>query len=221
MNPGWRSSYIRYKSYFLNVMARYRERADVKAYLEILLSLATISILAIFALKPTLVTISQLIKEIEAKKEALTKMNEKIQNLSRAQNLYEKEKSKILLLSSAIPEKAAPELFARQIQGLADKHKVDVPSLGIQGGVILGGQSLPRSPETSQSKENVNELKFSINVDSSLEGYIRLVNFLTDLEKLRTVNKIDSLKIATITKNNQKSLLMSINGNLPYYFKQQ
>ena len=81
MNQSWRREYLRYKSYFLNVMGRYKERADVKVYLEILLSLATISVFAIFALRPTILTIAGLLKEIETKKETLAKMDEKISNL--------------------------------------------------------------------------------------------------------------------------------------------
>src|SRR3989304_278866 len=102
MNPGWRGNYLRYKSYFLNVVGQYRERADIKAYIEILLSLATISIFAVFALRPTLLTIAELIKEIDTKKQTLIKMEDKIENLSSAHTLYDRERSRINILLTSI-----------------------------------------------------------------------------------------------------------------------
>ena len=101
MYPGWRNNYLRYKTYFLNVLGRYRERADVRVYLEILLSLTAISIFSVFALRPTLLTIAELIKEIESKKLTLTQMEEKINNLSQAQTLFDRERGKIVLLDTS------------------------------------------------------------------------------------------------------------------------
>ena len=91
----WKKNYVRYRSYFLDIAGRYKERTDIRVYLEILLSLTTISIFSIFALRPTLLTIGGLIKDIEAKKATLVKMDEKMKNLSQAQNLYDQEREKI------------------------------------------------------------------------------------------------------------------------------
>ena len=43
MAVGWRKDYTRYQRYFLNLFAVYKNRDDVKAFLEIVLSLATIT----------------------------------------------------------------------------------------------------------------------------------------------------------------------------------
>src|SRR3972149_11044320 len=100
MNPGWRNNYLRYKSYFLNVVGSYRERADIRVYLEILLSLVTVSIFSIFALRPTLLTIAHLTREIQSKQQTLKTMEDKIGNLGQAQSLYDRERAKIALLES-------------------------------------------------------------------------------------------------------------------------
>lgn len=220
MNPGWRTSYLRYKSYFLNVMARYRERSDIKAYLEILLSLFTISILSIFALRPTLITIGELIKEIESKRQTLKIMDEKIQNLSRAQTVFEKEKSRISLLEVAIPKEAQPKVFASQVQALSTRHEIEISGLSTGKGTILGASPQGNTPTQGQSQEvNANELEFSIDTKVLLSQYVLLVNFLSDLQKLRIPVKIDSLRISTNQEQERKVLLMTIQGQLPYYLR--
>jgi hypothetical protein len=115
MALGWRKDYLRYRSYFLNIVNVYKQRRDVKAFLELILTLVTISFFALFALKPTLLTIIELLREIEAKEETVEKMDTKIQNLQQAQTLYIQEAARIKLLETAIPDKPAPDLFVRQI----------------------------------------------------------------------------------------------------------
>ncbi|MDP1710294.1 MAG: hypothetical protein Q8L28_01635, partial [bacterium] len=88
MAQGWRKEYSRYKEYFLNVVNLYKQRADLRVFLEIILSLTTITIFAIFALKPTAVTIIGLVNEIKDKENSLSGLNQKINDLKTARNIY-------------------------------------------------------------------------------------------------------------------------------------
>ena len=226
MYPGWRNNYLRYKTYFLNVLGRYRERADVRVYLEILLSLTAISIFSVFALRPTLLTIAELIKEIESKKLTLTQMEEKINNLSQAQTLFDRERGKIVLLDTSIPQKIDPVIFARQMEGLSSKHQSQIlevltGSTPISGEVVIGS-----STDSSSSSRDVEALpegtltfKYSIQLVSALDQFTALSNFLSDLEQLRLPSKLDSLSLSTTEIYQEKFLLMRIEGRLPYYSK--
>src|SRR3989344_5789127 len=226
MYPGWRNNYLRYKTYFLNVLGRYRERADVRVYLEILLSLTAISIFSVFALRPTLLTIAELIKEIESKKLTLTQMEEKINNLSQAQTLFDRERGKIVLLDTSIPQKIDPVIFARQMEGLSSKHQSQIlevltGSTPISGEVVIGS-----STDSSSSSRDVEALpegtltfKYSIQLVSALDQFTALSNFLSDLEQLRLPSKLDSLSLSTTEIDQETFLLMRIEGRLPYYSK--
>jgi len=68
MAPAWRNSYLRHKTYFLNISSQYSKKQDVRMFMELLLSLATVSLFAVFAIRPTLITIAELYKEIQGKK---------------------------------------------------------------------------------------------------------------------------------------------------------
>src|SRR4030042_569746 len=119
MALGWRNQYLRYRELFFNIIAVYKQRTDLKVFLEILLSLVTISFFGIFALKPTFLTIGQLITEVRGKEETVAKMEQKINDLNMAQSFFSQQPEKISLVKSAIPEIPEPQTFVRQIEGLA------------------------------------------------------------------------------------------------------
>jgi hypothetical protein len=220
MRPSWRKEYLRRKAYFLNMAGEYKERADIKAYLEMLLSLATVSILAIFALRPTVVTIAKLVKEIESKKKTIATMDEKIQNLKDAQSLYNQEKDNITLLEISIPKGPNPDIFTRQIEGLSGKHQIGVTRMSVGEATILGKQTQDQSKkkgEVATMPLGANGLAFSINTTITLEQYLSSSNFLSDFEKLRRPPKIDRLMFNIEKVENKKTLTMSVGGQLPYF----
>jgi hypothetical protein len=218
MIPGWRKNYLKYRSYLLSVVGRYRERADIKAYLEILLSLVTISIFAFFALKPTLLTIAQLLKDIDSKNETLAKMNEKIQSLANAQALYDQERNKIELLRVAIPENPAPDVFLRQLEGLSAKYQTPITALKLGNALILGDETTARQNEESGTAlpEGAGQLTFSLNTSTDIANYLSLSNFLTDMENLRRPVKIDSFDFNSSGGIEGKALVLIVSGKVPY-----
>ena len=104
---GWRGQYLRYRDFFLNIWSVYRRRKDVMAFLEILFSLSTISIFSLLALRPTLLTIAQLVKDNQAKEASIAKMDDKIKNLGIAQGILSRDAANINLVESAVPTAAS------------------------------------------------------------------------------------------------------------------
>ena len=226
MRGGWRNSYIRYRSFFLNVMDTYRRRADLKVYLEIFLSLATISLFAIFALRPTLLTIAELLKEIEAKQDTIIIMDNKITNLQNAQSLYDKERRKIQLLEIAVPDKPSPHDFARQIEGLTLKYQTRIDKFTIDEVAIFGEQKAAITEEKNktltQFPADAGEMPFVFEASTSPENYPDVYNFLRDFENLRNPIKIDSFSFLLIEEKKvegEKRLKLVIEGRLPNYME--
>ena len=104
MALGWKSNYLRYKSFFLNVAGQYQKKNELKMFMEVLLSLSAVAIFGLFAIKPTLTTIATLIKDMQGKRQTLALMDEKIENLNQARKVYDEEKAGIELLKTAIPK---------------------------------------------------------------------------------------------------------------------
>jgi hypothetical protein len=221
MNPGWRKNYLRYRSYFLNVATQYRERADLKVYLEIFLSLATVIIFTLFALRPTLTTIAELVKEIESKKETLAVMEAKLQKISEASSIYHQKKSNIDLVKLAVPETASPDIFVRHIEGLSIKNNNLLNKLSLDKNEIIGTSPKAASgKKTSKSSSGSGDsLVFNVAVSNSLNDYRLIHGFLTDMEKLRRPVEIDTVTLSRVIdeQTNVSELLLDIKGSVPFH----
>src|SRR5690348_2925170 len=76
-----------YQKYLLDIMTIYKQRGDLQAYLEILLSIVAVGVFAVFAIKPTLVTIGGLITKNQTLQKTSNDLDTKIKNLGIAQTL--------------------------------------------------------------------------------------------------------------------------------------
>jgi hypothetical protein len=215
MNSDWRKEYARYQSLFSNLISNYKSRADLKVYLEVMLSLVTVSIFTVFALKPTIITIAQLLKDIDAKKAVLVQINTKIENLARAQSVYEQERAHIALLDTAIPKVSKEDIFARQIEGLIGTHQVDLISFNQTKGVILG-TSVPNSLTTIPIPEEASSSNFSFSVSTNVDNYSALSGLLTDLEKLRMPQIFEEVRISKGKEKQEQKVILFVQGELPY-----
>jgi len=217
MALGWRKEYIRYKEYFLNVLNIYKQKEDLRMFLEILLSLATVSFFGAFALRPTLVTIAALLTEINSKEEIVAKLDTKIQNLSLATSLMESETARLPLIEDAVPVSASPETFVRQFEGLAAKNGINLLGVSLGQATLLGEvKKAPPEEGVTPLPEDALGISFSISLSGN---YPELLGFLTDLEKLRRPLAIDTTGITTTQRDEGKVLVILVSGRAPYISK--
>lgn len=223
MNPNWKKDYLRYKSYFLNVMNQVRQKSDVQIYLELFLSLFTISIFAFFAIRPTLLTISSLIKEIEAKKEIVEKMDLKIEKLIEAQSNYDQYRNQILTLNNqALPSSSKPDDFVRQVEGVSLLANANVTNVTLQDAVVLGTTSslAKRAGLNRQEKklpENAQAMRFTTQVASD---YPTLFTFVNAITTLRRPVRIESVNFHQVRVKEDEQLVLDVQGDALYYQKE-
>ena len=217
MALNWKRDYVKYKELFLKLLIIYKKRNDVRMFLEILLSLITITIFSIFALKPTLLTISQLIKDNREKEETINKMEQKIKNIATAQNIYNQNIEKISLIEQAIPNTPTPENLLRQIEGIAYTNSVTVIGSSVNEVVLIGEEKKKKNKnEIKNLPENVSTITFSVNLTGP---YLSLYSFLFDLENSRRPLIINSININSSKKENESIIVMLITGQTPYIKK--
>jgi len=203
MALGWRKDYLRYKSYFLNILNLYERREDLKMFLEIILSLVTISFFSIFALRPTFLTISTLLKEINTKKETVIKMDTKIKNLQTAQNILSQESVRIPILKLSVPQFPQPQNFVHQIEGITSTAQVEVLGIRVDETQLKG--DLPVKDQ--------GEMSFSVSATGSFQN---LFSFLKNLENLRSPVKINVLGISLAKQEAGNVLTLVVTGKVPY-----
>lgn len=214
MAVNWKREYTRYRSFFMDIYRVYRERRDVRMFLEIVLSLLTVSFFTAAALRPTALTITQLLADIKTKEDTVTRLNTKIASLEAAKTAYQEELPRLEFLDQAIPELPSPEGFMRQAEGVAGRNGVVINSLVMNDVVLIGPTQDALDFNLARFPDGSGEVKFSINI---LGNYNNLTNFLSDLENLRRPIKIDTSSI-NITEGDQSSeLTLTATGRFPYF----
>lgn len=213
-----KKDYIRYKDFFLNISRFYNSRPDYKIYLELVLTIVTITIFSIFAIRPTILTIIELNKEIKGKEETLVKLKTKIKNLQTANNLLSEKQDVLFYALEAVPQRSSPETLISQIEKLATGSSLTIKGLTVTDAYLIGtGPSKLVSEEYPALPESANELVFSFSVTGE---YQNLYSFLTQVENMRRPLKFDSFAITSSISEDKKTLVMTVLGRVPYIYEE-
>jgi len=216
MALGWKKDYLRYKELFLKILIKYKKREDVRIFLEIFLSIITVTFFSIFALKPTILTISQLLKDNKEKQETINNLEEKIKNISLAQEVHEQNFDKLSMVENAIPNTPTPENLLRQIEGVAYLNSVTLLGSSVNEVTLTGEETKKQKDVIENLPENVKILSFSISVTGS---YDSLTRFISNLENLRRPIVFDSLNITSSDTEKGKTIVLLLSGQSPYIKK--
>jgi hypothetical protein len=213
MALGWRGSYTRYKEFFLNITELYKKRADLRAFLEIILSLSTVIVLLLFALKPTVLTIIDLLQQIEEKQSTLSALTQKVADLQVAGNLLQRNQGFIPNINVAVPSRPNPNTLSEQALGLAAKNSASILGVSINQITLMGLDTGKGVPGIKPLPANAKEMSFSISVRGAFSN---LAAFIRDFENLRMMTKIDSLGITSSVTDKGLVIVAIISGRAPY-----
>jgi len=178
-----------------------------KVSAELFLSLAAIIFFAIFAIKPTLETMSELVKEIEDKRALDEKMDQKIAALSTAANQYEKYSDQFYLLEDALPRSASLVNALKIIEKLASETDLVVESI-----------TLSDVPDENQtvSAANAERKILTFNVDVAGD-YLNMRQFVEKIMNSRRMLIVDQVNFSLSSGQNEDYLTARVRINTPYY----
>lgn len=219
MAQGWRRDYSRYRGFFLNILDLYKAKPSLRIYLEIILSLATIIILSLFAIRPTILTIIELNNEIKNKKSTIATLGQKINNLEQASMQLQSQSSKLNLINQAVPKSANLDILVNQLEVLASTHQLNILNIASTDLVVSG--ELKKKAKANDLKDlpgEVNELNLTISVTGT---YQNLLAFLQAIENLRRPIMVDFFVINSTNNStdDDKVIVMTITGRLPFIDK--
>lgn len=214
MATGWKSSYFRYRDLFLNVASLYKKRADLRAFLEIVLSIVAVIVFLMFALKPTALTIISLLQQIKDEKETLAALTLKVNNLKKANTLLTQNQIYLGNIDTAIASAPSPDIFAKQIEGLAARDGVELMGMAINDVILIGrSKVIKTNSEFKPLPENANEMGYSISIRGTFSN---IDNFIKDLESLRVISVLDSTSISSSVTDAGRVIVAVISGRVPY-----
>ncbi len=179
--------------------------------MELIFSILAVLFFAVFAIKPTLQTMSELIKEIEDKRTLNEQLAQKVASLNTAQSQYQLFSDKLHLLDEAIPKTANLVSSLKIVEKLASDN-----DLVIQGITI---SSVPDElVEASADLAKRNLLTFNVDLSGD---YLKIRQFIEDVIASRRMMIVDQVNFSLGNNRYQKNLTAVVRINLPYYGNQQ
>lgn len=212
MALGWRDQYLRYRDFFLNVQTLYKKRADLRAFLELVLSISSVIIFLNFALRPTALTIITLYNDIQNKQNTITSLNQKINNLATASNLLSTNQNAIPDIDKTVSDSPKPDLISQQIEALSIKDSVNLLGISVGQVFLVGTGQQKTATGVSPLPDNAQSMDISVSVKGD---YQSLINFLKDFENLRTVTKIDATVVNSSVTDKGQTIVLVITGRVP------
>jgi len=197
------SGYSRY----LFKVAEFYQKKEIKVYTNLILSLLTTSFFALFAIKPTMVTIASLVKEITDQKEVTHKLDKKLKDLSLAQKEFSSLKPKLSLIDEALPQNSEPAILLGQIEVLAQENNLEFASAQ-SGGIVVKG-TLASSERKKKAKEKSPHPSFNTTL-SFIGTYEEIESFLESLSNLRRMVNIKNISIRKGKKTSSRTLNLKI-----------
>jgi Tfp pilus assembly protein PilO len=189
----YKQDYSRYRYHFGRIYQFY-QKPVAKVSTALLLTIFTTIFFAVFAIRPTLVTIAELLRKIEDQRQTLAEMKKKAGALNAAQQEYDAKADVRARLDQAIPEEDGVSLLIKNIEGAAAQNQVAVASLQVQE-YIYG----PPGPSNSNEAQ---ELEVSSSYKS---GYVNLKPLVRELFYLPRLLAIDSVNLVTKDENRNQT----------------
>jgi len=198
----------------LDVVNQFYNQPVARVSFELIITVVVVMFFALFAIRPTLVTMSDLIKEIDDKKQLNTALGQKISALSTAQGQFLSLQPRLVLLDQAIPNK--PELLTslKTIEKIASDRHVAITNMN-----VVDFSTVQAADEASASADIVTQpTRQNLTVNVTVAGdYPTLHQFNDDLQQSRRKIVVSLMSFASSETSQGKTLSVNLTLNLPYF----
>ena len=175
--------------------------------LELFLSIGAVLFFAIFAVRPTLLTMAELVKEIEDKRELNQQLQQKIAALSTAQTTYLSLQERLIVLDQAIPN--SPQ-FLRSLK-LLEKTASEQE-------LVISNLTVNEVPDETMADISKDLKRVNIPISVTVTGdYNSIKNFIENVLKLRRTFVIDTVVFSKNDERGQERLDAIITFGIPYF----
>lgn len=190
------------------VLAEFYQRPIAQVSSELIFSIVAVTVFAVFAIRPTLLTMSNLVKEMQDKETLNQALSQKIASLSSAQSEYISNQDKIVILDEAIPPNPRMAEAITIIEKIASENNLFIQN--------MSATDVPREDSTATVSAEKNRVSKPIIV--TVQGdYPTIRKFVTDLQKTRRLFIADSVAFSLTDAQGQKVLKAIITINIQYF----
>ena len=193
-------------------LLEFYQRPVAKVSLELFFSIITIIFFAFFAIRPTLLTMSNLVKEIDDKKILNQQLNQKIAALSTVQDSYNANQARFPVLDKAIPPTPRFDEAIAIIERAASDRGLLISS--------IQAKEIPKEP--TQDVDFSQKTRLSKPILITVTGdYPTIRQFIGDLGNLQRTFIVNSIVFNINQERTGQQLEASITVDVPYFGVQQ
>jgi Tfp pilus assembly protein PilO len=183
------------------------QKPVAKVSLELFLSIGAVLFFAIFAVRPTLLTMAELVKEIEDKQKLDQQLQQKIAALSTAQSTYLSLQDRLIALDQAIPNTPQFIRSLKLLEKVASEQQLIISNLTVN--------EIPQEEAADQSKDLQ---RVTIPVSVTVTGeYASIKGFIEQVLNLRRTYIIDTVVFSKNDERGQERLDAIITFGMPYF----
>lgn len=192
-----------------SVLMDFYQKPVARVSIELILSVIVVIVFALFAIRPTLLTMADLVKEIADKKELSQQMNLKLASLASAQEQYELNQSQFYLLDEAISRQMDLIKSLKIIEKLAGESQLVIEQMSIS--------EIPEKVDQALLTYNFGNYQrefLEINI-SVIGSYFQIREFVEKIMNLRQLILVDQVVVEKMTESSNLSAQIKI--SLPHY----
>ncbi len=194
------------------------QRPEIKASLEVILSVFTVTLLIFAAIRPTLANVASLQKKVEDLESVNKKADNKIAQVFAAQTDINNYQDKLHLFDEAIPNEFAYHDMAGRIEILAKKNGLTVQTITMPGTRLFGtGKGFGEWSMKIVSKNQNNIIQSGVSFVVTGEP-LSIENFLKEMENLDRLTFLNSVTLTTEPTTTKGVLTVKATGQIYFYF---
>lgn len=207
----------KYSLYYQRISLIY-QRPEVRASLEVILSVFTITILIFLAIRPTLTNIATLQKKIEDEDILNKKADNKITQLFSAQGQLSTYQGQLHYFDEAVPSSFSYYDMAARIEYLARKYDLLINTEELPGTRLFGSGKPYGEWGTKIISKDTNNL-ITAGITFTVSGNPqKVVKMLTDIENMDRVTLLTNINFSKEPGATAGSETLKASGQIFFYF---
>jgi len=190
------------------------QRPEIKASVEVILSVFAVAFLLMMAVRPTLATVAELRKKIEDYGMVDKKLNSKIAQLTRAEKELGENSANLYLFEKGVPDEFDYAELAKRVEILTIEEGVNLETLNFSQADITGEEvTVEKKNKKNDFVEGEFLLRFSLNGEE-----VKIISFLEKTEKLDRVVKLKNISIKKVEDKDFPTGKLRATGEIVGYY---
>lgn len=207
-----------YSLYFRKVGLLYK-RPEIRASLEVILSVFTVAFLIFVAIRPTLANVVSLQKKISDQEVVNKKANNKMAQLISAQNQLTIFANDLGLLDAAVPDNFTYTDDARRLEYVARLNNLTIDSLNFPGVALLASTNVTAASWITKVAVPTANNTILDQVTFSVEGKPQnVITFLSAIENMDRLAGINSVSLTKQIGTEKSADVLKASGQVTFYF---